>query len=37
MGKWLCSVCGYGHEGEMKEGFNCPVCKQPASAFEKIE
>lgn len=37
MGKWRCSVCGYVHEGEMKEGFNCPVCKQPASAFEKIE
>lgn len=35
--KYRCSVCGYIHEGELPEGFICPVCKQPASAFVKVE
>lgn len=35
--KYRCSVCGYIHEGELPEGFTCPVCKQPESVFEKIE
>lgn len=35
--KWQCSVCGYIHEGPMTEDFICPVCKQPASAFVKLE
>lgn len=35
--KYRCTVCGYIHEGELPEGFTCPICKQPASAFEKIE
>ena len=34
MGKWVCSVCGYVHEGEQPPE-QCPVCKQPASAFKK--
>ncbi|MDD8048207.1 MAG: flavin reductase [Thomasclavelia sp.] len=34
---WRCSVCGYIYEGEnLPEDFICPVCKQPASVFEKI-
>ena len=38
MSKWKCKVCGYIYEGdELPEGFTCPVCKQPASSFEKIE
>ena len=38
MAKWKCKVCGYVYEGEvLPEGFTCPVCKQPASSFEKIE
>ncbi len=37
MVKYRCSVCGYIHEGELEIGFVCPVCKQPASAFVKIE
>lgn len=38
MAKWKCKVCGYIYEGEsLPEDFTCPVCKQPASAFEKIE
>lgn len=37
MEKWKCSVCGYVHEGPMPEGFKCPRCGQPASAFVKAE
>ena len=38
MSKWKCKVCGYVYEGEtLPEDFTCPVCRQPASAFEKIE
>ena len=37
MEKWKCKVCGYIHEGSMTPDFTCPVCKQPASSFEKIE
>ena len=37
-GKWRCRVCGYIHEGQtLPEDFVCPVCGQPASAFEKVE
>ena len=35
--KYRCKICGYIHEGELPEGFVCPLCKQPASSFEKIE
>ena len=36
--KWKCKVCGYVHEGEeLPADFACPICKQPASAFEKVE
>ena len=38
MSKWKCKVCGYIYEGEtLPEDFTCPLCKQPASAFEKLE
>lgn len=37
MAKYRCGVCGYIHEGELEEGFRCPVCKQPASAFVTVE
>ncbi len=37
MEKWKCTVCGYIHEGPMTDDFTCPVCKQPASKFVKIE
>ncbi|MBO5069439.1 MAG: iron hydrogenase small subunit [Lachnospiraceae bacterium] len=36
MSKWVCSVCGYVHEGEQPPE-QCPICKQPASAFKKEE
>ena len=37
MAKYRCTICGYIHEGELTEDFKCPLCKQPASVFEKIE
>lgn len=37
MERWRCTVCGYIHEGELPADFTCPICKQPASKFEKIE
>ena len=37
MEKWKCSVCGHVHEGPMPDDFTCPICKQPASKFVKIE
>lgn len=34
---WRCTVCGYVYEGEeLPEDFVCPICKHPASDFEKI-
>ena len=34
--KWVCTVCGYVHEGaEPPE--RCPVCRQPAEKFKKLE
>ena len=32
MKKYVCSVCGYVHEGDSPPEF-CPVCKAPASKF----
>lgn len=37
MEKWKCTVCGYIHEGPMPADFQCPRCKQPRSAFVKLE
>lgn len=36
MAKWVCSVCGYVYEGEQPPE-QCPVCKAPASKFNKQE
>lgn len=34
---WRCTVCGYIYEGEeLPPDFTCPLCKHPASDFEKI-
>ena len=35
--KWNCTVCGYIHEGPMTPDFKCPICKQGADKFVKIE
>ena len=37
MEKWRCTICGYVHEGAIADDFKCPICKQPASVFEKVE
>ena len=37
MEKWKCTVCGYIHEGPMTPDFKCPICKQGADKFVKIE
>ena len=35
---WRCKICGYVYVGDaLPEGFICPLCKHPASDFEKIE
>ncbi len=34
MAKWVCSVCGYVHEGDTPPE-SCPVCKVPAEKFVK--
>ena len=34
---WKCSVCGFIHEGPLPEDFRCPVCRQPASKFVRVE
>lgn len=34
---WRCKICGYIYEGEvLPDDFICPICKHPASDFEKI-
>lgn len=34
---WRCTVCGYVYEGEeLPDDFICPLCKHPASDFEKV-
>ena len=35
MKKWVCSVCGYIHEGETAPE-KCPVCKVPAEKFNEV-
>ena len=35
---WRCTVCGYEYVGEeLPADFICPICKHPASDFEKVE
>ena len=36
MAKWVCSVCGYVHEGDSAPE-RCPQCKVPAEKFNKME
>ncbi len=35
---WVCKICGYVYEGDpIPDDYICPLCKHPASDFEKIE
>ncbi|MCQ2514817.1 MAG: NADH peroxidase [Ruminococcus sp.] len=36
MAKWVCSVCGYVHEGD-EAPEKCPVCKVSSDKFKKVE
>ena len=36
MAKYVCSVCGYVHEGDSAPE-KCPVCKVPASKFNEVK
>ena len=36
MAKWVCSVCGYVHEGDTPPA-KCPQCGVPAEKFQKQE
>ena len=33
--KWICTVCGYVHEGAEPPA-QCPQCKQPADKFKEL-
>ncbi len=34
--KWICTVCGYVHEGETAPE-RCPQCKVPADKFKEVQ
>ena len=34
--KWICTVCGYVHEGDTPPE-KCPQCKQPAEKFKELK
>ncbi|MBR1871137.1 MAG: NADH peroxidase [Kiritimatiellae bacterium] len=34
--KWICSICGYVHEGDTPPA-NCPQCRAPAAKFNKAD
>ena len=35
---WVCRICGYTYVGEtLPADFICPLCKHPASDFDKVE
>lgn len=36
MAKYVCSVCGYVHEGD-EAPESCPVCKAPAEKFDEVK
>ena len=33
---YVCKICGYFHEGDLPEGFICPLCKHGAEDFEAV-
>ena len=37
MKKYVCPVCGYVHEGDMPEGFKCPLCGVAGEKFKLVE
>ena len=35
--KYICTVCGYEHEGELPANFECPLCGVGPDLFELAE
>ncbi|MEG2541457.1 MAG: flavin reductase [Clostridia bacterium] len=35
--RWICRICGYIYEGSLPADFICPICKHPASDFERLD
>ena len=35
--RYVCTVCGYIHEGELPEDYECPLCHHGREAFEEME
>ena len=35
--KYVCQICGYVHEGDMPDDFECPLCKHGKEDFEEIK
>jgi len=36
--KYVCKICGYVYDGDpLPEDYICPICKHPASDFERVE
>ena len=35
--RYVCTVCGFIHEGELPEEYECPLCKHGREAFEEIK
>ena len=34
---WICTICGYIYDGEeLPEDYICPICKHPASDFQRL-
>lgn len=36
-GRYKCDICGYEFEGELTEGYVCPICGADASHFSLVE
>ena len=36
MKKYICKICKHIHEGELTEGFACPICKKGPEFFEEV-
>ena len=35
--KYVCQICGYIHEGDMPDDFECPLCKHGKEDFEEVK
>lgn len=35
--KYVCQICGYIHEGDMPDDFECPICKHGKEDFEEMK